>query len=83
MAVRLKISDFYKSDFEKRANTIRIRGVAVVRITVGVHTSEVSRTPHTTVFQPVPFKFIIIVSGYKFGITPLYNADGTLQVYEE
>ncbi len=26
---------------------------------------------------------IIIVSGYKFGITPLYNADGTLQVYEE
>lgn len=25
----------------------------------------------------------IIVSGYKFGITPLYNADGTLQVYEE
>ena len=21
--------------------------------------------------------------GYKFGITPLYNTDGTLQVYEE
>lgn len=28
-------------------------------------------------------KYLIIVSGYKFGITPLYNADGTLQVYEE
>lgn len=28
-------------------------------------------------------KYLIITSGYKFGITPLYNTDGTLQVYEE
>lgn len=27
--------------------------------------------------------YFIILSGYKGGITPLYNADGTLQVYEE
>lgn len=29
-------------------------------------------------------KYLIFDSGmYRFGITPLYNADGTLQVYEE
>lgn len=27
-------------------------------------------------------KYLIASSGYKFGITPLYNADGTLQTYE-
>ena len=59
MAVRLKISDFYKSDFEKRANTIRKRGAGVGRITGVVHISEGSRTLHTTVFQPIPFKFIV------------------------
>ena len=28
-------------------------------------------------------KYFIAISNHKFGITPLYNADGTLQVYEE
>lgn len=28
-------------------------------------------------------KYFIKWAGYQFGITPLYNADGTLQVYEE
>lgn len=28
-------------------------------------------------------KYLIWRSGYKGGITPLYNADGTLQIYEE
>lgn len=28
-------------------------------------------------------KYLICSSGYKYGITPLYNADGTLQIYEE
>ena len=28
-------------------------------------------------------KYLIIKSYYKGGITPLYNADGSLQVYEE
>lgn len=27
-------------------------------------------------------KYLIIEGYYKFGITPLYNADGTLQVYD-
>lgn len=27
-------------------------------------------------------KYITISSGYKFGISPLYNADGTLQIYD-
>ncbi len=27
-------------------------------------------------------KYMIISSGYKMGITPLYNADGSLQIYE-
>lgn len=26
-------------------------------------------------------KYIIVSSAYKFSITPLYNADGTIQVY--
>lgn len=28
-------------------------------------------------------KYLIKNAGYQFGITPLYNADGTLQIYEE
>ncbi len=28
-------------------------------------------------------KYFVCNTGYKFGITPLYNADGTLQIYEE
>lgn len=28
-------------------------------------------------------KYLIWYTGYKGGITPLYNADGSLQVYEE
>ena len=27
-------------------------------------------------------KYLICISGYKYGITPLYNANGTLQIYE-
>lgn len=28
-------------------------------------------------------KYFVVSTGYKGGITPLYNADGTLQIYEE
>lgn len=28
-------------------------------------------------------KYFVKWTGYQFGITPLYNADGTLQIYEE
>lgn len=28
-------------------------------------------------------KYLICSSGYKYGITPLYNTDGTLQIYGE
>ena len=28
-------------------------------------------------------KYLIVAAGYQFGITPLYNADGTLQVYDK
>lgn len=27
-------------------------------------------------------KYMVVTSGYKFGITPLYNTDGTLQIYD-
>ena len=26
--------------------------------------------------------YLIVMDGYHYGITPLYNADGTLQVYQ-
>lgn len=28
-------------------------------------------------------KYLVGFDGYHFGITPLYNTDGTLQIYEE
>ncbi len=28
-------------------------------------------------------KYLIIADGYHYGITPLYNADGTLQIYDD
>lgn len=27
-------------------------------------------------------KYLICINGYKYGITPLYNSDGTLQIYD-
>ena len=27
--------------------------------------------------------YFVVYDGYSFGITPLYNTDGTLQIYEE
>lgn len=31
----------------------------------------------------VEYLIVNLEGGYKFGITPLYNADGTLKIYEE
>ena len=28
-------------------------------------------------------KYFMCFSGYRYGITPLYNADGSLQIYNE
>lgn len=28
-------------------------------------------------------KYLFAIDGYRYAITPLYNADGTLQIYEE
>ncbi len=28
-------------------------------------------------------KYLVVSSVYRYGITPLYNSDGTLQVYDE
>lgn len=28
-------------------------------------------------------KYLVVTCGYRYGITPLYNADGSLQLYEE
>ena len=41
-----------------------------------------SDTYHVVYANDTKVKYFICVTGYKFGITPLYNADGTLQVYE-
>jgi hypothetical protein len=27
-------------------------------------------------------KYLIIAGGHQYGVTPLYNADGTLQIYD-
>ena len=27
-------------------------------------------------------KYLVVSSGYQYGMTPLYNSDGTLQVYD-
>lgn len=27
-------------------------------------------------------KYLIVTGGYQYGITPLYNTDGTLQIYD-
>lgn len=55
----------------------------------GNYFTTITEWDDTTAYYKIAYakdtkvKYLIIVSGYKFGITPLYNADGTLQVYEE
>ncbi len=55
----------------------------------GNYFTTITEWDDTTAYYKIAYakdtkvKYLIIVSGYKFGITPLYNTDGTLQVYEE
>lgn len=55
----------------------------------GNYFTTITEWDDTTAYYKIAYakdtkvKYLIIVSGYKFGITPLYDADGTLQVYEE
>lgn len=55
----------------------------------GNYFTTITEWDDTTAYYKIAYakdtkvKYLIITSNYKFGITPLYNADGTLQVYEE
>lgn len=50
----------------------------------GNYFTTITEWDDTTAYYKIAYakdtkvKYLIIVSGYKFGITPLYNADGTL-----
>lgn len=45
--------------------------------------SDNNRTYRIVYANDTKVKYLIISGGNQLGITPLYNADGTLQVYEE
>lgn len=43
----------------------------------------VNRTYRVVYANDTKVKYFVEEGGHSFGVTPLYNADGTLQVYEE
>ena len=45
--------------------------------------SDASNNYYIVYANDTKVKYFVVATGYKFGITPLYNADGTLQIYEE
>lgn len=51
--------------------------------TVVTEWSENSRTYRIVYANDTNVKYLIVASGYQYGITPLYNTDGTLQIYKE
>ena len=51
--------------------------------TIVTEWANVSSAYYIVYANDTKVKYLIASSGYKFGITPLYNSDGSLQVYEE
>lgn len=51
--------------------------------TIVTEWSDVGSTYYIVYANDTKVKYLISSSGYRFGITPLYNSDGSLQVYEE
>lgn len=51
--------------------------------TIVTEWANVSSSYYIVYANDTKVKYLISSSGYKFGITPLYNSDGSLQVYEE
>ncbi len=47
-----------------------------------VEWEDIGGTYHVVYANDTKVKYFISKGTYKFGITPLYNTDGTLQVYE-
>ena len=45
--------------------------------------NDVSNNYRIVYENDTKFKYFTVSTGYKFGITPLYNSDGTLQLFEE
>lgn len=45
--------------------------------------SDTSANYYIVYAKDTKVKYFVYTTGYKFGITPLYNADGTLQIYTE
>ena len=44
--------------------------------------SDMKGTYYIVYAKDTKVKYFVYKSGYKFGMTPLYNADGTLQIYQ-
>lgn len=51
--------------------------------TIVTEWANFSSTYYIVYANDTKVKYLISSSGYRFGITPLYNSDGSLQVYEE
>lgn len=51
--------------------------------TIVTEWSDVGSVYYIVYANDTKVKYLISSSGYRFGITPLYNSDGSLQVYEE
>lgn len=51
--------------------------------TIVTEWSDASSTYYIVYANDTKVKYLISSSGYKFGISPLYNSDGSLQVYGE
>lgn len=51
--------------------------------TIVTEWSDVRGTYYIAYANDTKVKYLISTSNYKFGITPLYNSDGSLQIYGE
>ena len=51
--------------------------------TIVTEWSDVGSIYYIVYANDTKVKYLISSSGYRFGISPLYNSDGSLQVYEE
>ena len=70
--------------YQEATNTNKKEDYGNGYFTVVTEWNENSRRTYRIVYaNDTNVKYLIVVNGHQYGITPLYNADGTLQIYGE
>ena len=76
LVLGLGIAGYKKGDIEPESNILGNKYIDLVTIYIGDKDTEVLYDKNTKVM------YFVKRTGYQFGITPIYNSDGTVKLYD-